>query len=138
MDDGPADDLSTDGDGGDKSMKLLLLKKSDVTANKEDYGMMGGGHDVMSANKFGNFGDVAVIHDGSLKDTDGVAGEREDGGERAFGSKGFDHVSVRYISFSLSSVTHMSNPFLRLIFGNELPHLMILAFHLMHCRVMHW
>jgi hypothetical protein len=101
MDDGP-DGLITGGDGGDESMKQLLLKQSETTA-REDYGGMRVGNDVMSA-KVGGFGDVAIMNDGDK--------ERGDGGERAFGSKGSgyaDHAGGRVsVSVCYTSLPSLS------------------------------
>ena len=113
MDYGP-DGLITQGDEGkEESTKLLLLKQSEMTTNKED---SGGVHDGNNAgpSKARVLGDSNITNDGSLEGTDGAPGGRGGVGERAFGSKGFGYnaarggrVSVGYTSSSSSFVHYL-------------------------------
>jgi hypothetical protein len=112
MDYGP-DGLITQGDEGkEESTKLLLLKQSEMTTNKED---SGGVHDGNNAgpSKARVLGDSNITNDGSLEGTDGAPGGRGGVGERAFGSKGFGYaarggrVSVGYTSSSSSFVYYL-------------------------------
>ena len=112
MDYGP-DGLITQGDEGkEESTKLLLLKQSEMTTNKED---SGGVHDGNNAgpSKARVLGDSNFTNDGSLEVTDGAPDGFVGVGVKAFGSKGFGYaarggrVSVGYTSSSSSFVYYL-------------------------------